>query len=83
MTDLTYLKQGLFTTFLPESKQGEEAWREIDKEHGTGKVFTIHLKQHLNQLRKAGYVVKKAKKSKETLGDIFKEMDQLLNELTT
>jgi fatty acid-binding protein DegV len=82
MTDLTYLEQGLFTTFLPESKQGDEAWREIHKQCPNGKVLTIHLKSTLSQLRKAGYIVKKAKKSKKTLGDIFKEMDQLFNELS-
>ena len=83
MTDLTYLESGLFTTFLPESKQGEEVLNDMMKQNaGSNKVLTIHLKSTISQLRKAGYEVKKAKKNKQTLGDIFKEMDELLLTLT-
>jgi hypothetical protein len=29
MNDLEYLKQGLFTSFFPDTKEGEQVWREI------------------------------------------------------
>ena len=60
--DITYIDQGLFTAFIPQSKQGEDAFREICRVHGdhTGKVLTIHAKQTIQQLRKAGYKVGKA-----------------------
>lgn len=64
-TDLTYLKQGLFTEFVPQSKAGEDAWRELAKQtEGTGKVLTVHLPAILAQLRKAGYTVKQAKRKR-------------------
>lgn len=80
MTDLVYLSQGLFTAFVPESKAGEYAWREMAKHtDGTGKVFTTHLGSTLKQLRDAGYVVRKAKNvSRETLDDIL--LDELLED---
>lgn len=79
-TDLEYLTTGLFTSFFPNTRNGEEAWREIAKQtDGTGKIFTMHLKDTLKQLRKAGLVVKKCKKlnKKEELELIYKEMDEL------
>jgi len=73
--DLTYLKKGFFTTFFPETPEGEEAWCEIAAHtEGTGSIFTLHLKQTLKMLRSKGYIVRKAKKP--TLTD-----DQLLDQL--
>jgi hypothetical protein len=79
-TDLTYLKQGLFTAFIAQSKAGENAWREIASQtEGTGKVFTAQLPAVLSQLRKAGYTVKQSeKKSPETLR---REMAEIMREL--
>jgi hypothetical protein len=63
--DITYLKQGLFTEFIPQSKAGEDAWRELAKQtEGTGKVLTVHFPAVLAQLRKAGYTVKQAKRKR-------------------
>jgi hypothetical protein len=65
MSDLTYLKQGIFTVFFPQTKAGNSAWAELAKAtENTGKVFTAHLPQVLRQLREAGYSVAKAKKAK-------------------
>jgi len=68
-TDLSYLKQGLFTAFIPESPEGQSAWGAIAAQtEGTGKIFTAQLPAVLAQLRKAGHVVKQSeKKSPETL----------------
>ena len=78
--DITYIDQGLFTAFIPQSKQGEDAFREICRVQGdhTGKVLTIHAKQTIQQLRKAGYKVGKAPKQKPMTSD---ELDNLLTEL--
>jgi hypothetical protein len=77
MPDLTYRTDGIFTNFLPETKDGEDAWRVIAEQGGgNARVLTIHLNNVLLQLRKAGYVVRKAKKSVCNLSD-----DQLLAEL--
>lgn len=76
--DLVYLNQGLFTCFVPQSNVGETAWKEIAAVNaGVAKVFTIHAKQTIAQLRKAGYSVGKA--PKVSLDD-FSE-DDLLVEL--
>jgi hypothetical protein len=64
-SDLLYLREGMFTAFVPQSKAGEDAWRELAKQtEGTGKVLTVHLPAVLAQLRKAGYTVKQAKRKR-------------------
>lgn len=80
IVDITYINQGLFTAFIPSSKTGEDAFREICKVQGdhTGKVLTIHAKQTITQLRKAGYKVGKAPKQKPMTSD---ELDNLLSDL--
>lgn len=79
--DITYIDQGLFTAFIPQTKAGEDAFREICRVQGdhTGKVLTIHAKQTIQQLRKAGYKVGKAPKQKPMTDD---QLDSLLNELS-
>jgi hypothetical protein len=79
MNDLEYLKQGLFTSFFPNTKEGEQAWREIAAQsEGTGKIFTMHLPAVLSQLRKAGFKVAKSKKAtKADFQAIFKEIQAL------
>lgn len=63
MSDLTYLKQGFFTVFFPQSKAGETAWNELAAvTQGTGKIPTIQLPQFLASLRKAGFSVQAVKK---------------------
>lgn len=74
--DITYKDCGLFTAFYPETKEGEEAWRELASvTDGTGKVLTIQAKQFIANLRKAGYTVTKAKKAEQNLDDIFAELE--------
>ena len=75
MTDLTYVKQGLFTAFYPESNEGKCAWDEIAKaSDGTGKIPTVQLDSVLYQLRKSGYSVSKGKKSKMTMDDVLNDL---------
>ena len=63
MTDLTYITTGLFTRFMPETKAGEAVWNEMAKDDGCAAVLSIHAKNVICQLRKAGYSVAKAKKA--------------------
>lgn len=75
-TDITYLDKGLFTTFIPHTAAGESAWRVMQEANGET-VLSIHAKNVINQLRKAGYSVAKAKKAPAwTSAD-----DKLLTEL--
>jgi len=75
--DITYKDHGLFTAFYAETKEGEDAWRELASvTDGTGKVLTIQAKQFISSLRSAGYVVQKAKESKQSLDDIFAELNE-------
>ena len=75
--DITYKDHGLFTAFYAETKEGENAWRELASvTDGTGKVLAIQAKQFIASLRSAGYVVQKAKESKQSLDDIFAELDE-------
>jgi hypothetical protein len=77
-TDLTYTAHGLFTSFLPNTPAGEQAWREIaDQNDGNAKVLTIHAEAVAAQLRAAGYTVRKVKAKRGTAA----EEDALLAEL--
>lgn len=79
MSDLTYLKQGFFTVFFPQSKAGEMAWNELASvTEGTGKIPTIQLPLFLENLRKAGYTVHKAKK--KTAEEAAAEMQAILDD---
>lgn len=60
--DLEYIESGLFTHFMPETKAGEAAWNEMAKDDGCAAVLSIHAKNVICQLRKAGYSVAKANK---------------------
>ena len=74
--DITYKDCGLFTAFYAETKEGEEAWRELASvTDGTGKVLTVQAKQFIASLRKAGYTIAKAKKAEQSLDDIFAELE--------
>lgn len=75
--DLTYLTTGFFTTFFPESKSGETAYKEMIEQNDSPKILTRDLKTVLYQLRKSGYSVKKAKKPTQSIDDILSELDQL------
>jgi len=61
MTDLTYITDGLFTRFMPNTPQGEAVWRVMAKEDGVAAVLTIHEQSVFKQLRAAGYKIAKAK----------------------
>lgn len=63
MTDITYLDKGMFTTFIPHTSAGEAAWRPMAEETGNAAVLSIHAKNVIAQLRKAGYSVAMAKKA--------------------
>lgn len=75
--DLTYITSGLFTRFVPNSSEGEEAWRVMREANGNAVVLSIHSETVIGQLRRAGYSVAKAKKAPAWTS----EDDQLLAEL--
>ena len=77
MSDLIYTSNGFFTRFIANTKEGEEAYNEIYRVTGDGAVRNDHLKQTLNQLRKAGYKVTKAKTDNINISDILSEFDEL------
>lgn len=73
--DLTYNTTGFFTSFYPETKEGEKAYNHIIEVCGSPKILTRDLKITLHQLKKAGYIVKKAKKVSK------KEADKIMNDI--
>lgn len=75
--DLTYITTGLFTRFIANTPAGESAWRVMAQETGNAAVLSIHAKNVISQLRRAGYSVAKAKKAPSWTS----EDDQLLAEL--
>jgi hypothetical protein len=76
--DFSYFDQGLFTMFIPNTKEAEQAWNEMaSTTDGTGKVPTVQAKQFIYQLKKAGYTVSKGKKPSISIDDIL--LDELFN----
>lgn len=60
--DLTYLDDGFFTAFTPNTSAGVTAWNAIAQQtDGTGKVLSVHAAATCRQLRAAGYSVSKAR----------------------
>lgn len=76
INDIEYIEQGLFTSFVPVSADGEKLWLElINQNSGSGKILTIHAKSVIEQIKKAGYNVGKARKISE------KEFQKFIKEL--
>ena len=79
MNDIEYIDHGMFTSFLPVSKDGEVAFNQMaEYTEGTGKVLSIHKQGTIQQLRKAGYKVGKAKKEGKVTAE---QADAMLREL--
>ena len=75
MNDLEYIDHGMFTSFIPVSKEGEVAFNEMAAyTEGTGKVLSMHKQSTIQQLRQAGYKVGKAKKAKEITAEQAEDM---------
>lgn len=75
-SDLTYIEDGLFVRFLPETPAGEDAWRQMAAvSDGSGAFLVTQRASIIGQLRAAGYRVTKSRPTKA--GDI----DAILAEL--
>lgn len=77
MTDIIYIKDGMFTKFFPETPEGEAVWREMaNKMNGVAVVLNFEAQRIIYEIRKAGYKVSKARPVKMDMSD-----DALLAEL--
>jgi hypothetical protein len=64
MTDFTYTTKGLSYDFWPESAAAHAVMGEIMEQNGgTNAVFLFHWDAFLQALTKAGYTIRKARKS--------------------
>jgi hypothetical protein len=78
-TDLTYYHAGIFTTFIPETPQGETAWRKLaEQSEGTGKFLRGQSTGIVAQLRAAGYVVKMKRPDRATDAELNSLMAELM-----
>ena len=81
MSDLLYFQNGFYTRFVPNTKEGEDAWNEIYRVTGDGAVRNDHLKATLKQLRTAGYKVTKGKVTKAQRQAVLGDIDNLFGDL--
>lgn len=73
-TDLNYISNGFFVTFLPNTDAGREAWNEMRK-HDENAKFPIHMLPSIKQqLKKAGYSVRKEPKNNMSIDQILVEL---------
>jgi hypothetical protein len=80
--DLTYIQDGMFTTFLVNSDEGLPAYKELIRVLGAPKVLNQHLPQTLAQLKAAGYGVRKSTAKPKGI-ESFTESDKKLLDLLT
>ena len=59
--DLEYQRDGMFTIFHPTSSAGRVAWDQMREQKGGETVMAVYETVVVNQLRAAGYVVRKSK----------------------
>ncbi len=59
-TDITWIADGLHTTFLVNSEPGQLAYNEIIECCGAPKVLNQHRDETIHQLKRAGYIVRKS-----------------------
>lgn len=68
--DISYTNDKMFTRFMPESKAGEDVWREMaSKMGGVAAVLNFEAKAIIAQMRAAGYKVGKANPVKLDMSD--------------
>jgi endonuclease III len=76
MSDFAYRTDGMFTLILPETPQAVEAWEAIaEQTDGTGKVLTAHLPAVMEQIRRAGYTIRKATAIEETDAELLDSLN--------
>ena len=59
--DLEYQRDEMFTIFYPTSDAGLVAWDQMREQEGAAAVMAVHESAVINQLRAAGYIVRKSK----------------------
>lgn len=69
--DLIYMKKGYFTSFISETKAGENIISEMVEQNGSSTIQTKFLSYTLRKIRLAGYKVCKAQPNGTTLAEIF------------
>lgn len=79
MADITYIEEGLFTTFCSASTAGDTLMREFMTQNGgSPKVLTVIAKITIQQMRAAGYSVCKAKPAtKKEIDALYQELNDL------
>ena len=65
----------MFTRFYAETEQGAVAWNQMASElDGAAAVLNCEAKRVISELRKAGYVVAKAKPERVSDDDLLSEL---------
>lgn len=67
-SDFTYTESAGFCCLCPETEAAARLWSEqiAPQTDGTGKIFAPHFSSVRQQLRAAGYTVRKARASKQS-----------------
>lgn len=83
--DLSYRRSsdGLFTTFLPNTPEGEKAWRTINDTEGSegGKIMAAHTEAVIQQIRDAGYTVAEATEPLLSAEEVAAELEESTRQL--
>ena len=75
-TDLNYITDGFTITLMPNTKEGEYIWNQIASKFEGAAKFPVHMKASIfGQIKKAGYSIRKAAKSKLTMEEILNQLE--------
>ena len=78
MKDIYYIKNGMFTRFIPNTPYGESVWRQIYRQtDNTAAYPTAHLESALRQIRAIGCTVGKAPKVNTDMNAVYAELEAL------
>lgn len=83
--DISYRRSadGLFTTFLPNTPEGEKAWATMNATQGSegGKVMAVHTEAVIQQIRDAGYTVAEDTKPLPSIEEVAAELEASTQQL--
>lgn len=73
-TDIEYISDSLFVSFMPVSDEGKEVWTQMLAQSGTTKFPFYQLPDIKRQLKNAGYTVRKGRLTKKSDSQLLAEL---------
>lgn len=84
LPDVSYRTDGIFTTFFPNTTDGENIFRAMAADtEGTGKVLSIHAPAVIQQIKEAGYTIEQSEQNAVDTDELYNELFSSFQQLNT